>query len=100
VAELVPKSSIPSNSSADKAGAPAAPTTATAVRSDEWAWHRVQETESGWITEERTIFARPQDIFAGEPGRIKFAWVFAATIIVSVIAVPTVDTLEQAKDKA
>ena len=73
--------------------------TPSAVKADEWAWTLVPYNEPGWITEERTIFARPQDIFAGEPGRIKFAWVFAATIIVSVIAVPTVDALDLAKDK-
>jgi hypothetical protein len=97
VAEPALKTSRPSSAPADKA---ATTTPASAVKADEWAWTRVAETEPGWITEERTIFARPQDIFAGEPGRIKFAWVFAATIIVSVIAVPSVDALDLAKDKA
>ena len=93
IVEPVVKSPPTSSASNDKTGA--AP-----IKADEWAWDRLPEREPGWVHEERMIFTRPQDIFAGEPGRIKFAWVFAATIIVSVIAVPTVDDLDRANNIA
>lgn len=55
----------------------------------DWPWYRVKTDRPGVIVEERTIYARPTEMYSGRPQAIKVIWALGGLILVFVFVIPS-----------
>lgn len=77
---------------------PQSKATSSPALDQEWGWQKADYQPEGWLVEQRTLFARPNELLWGEKIRYaQFAYIFAAVIIANVLAWPDPEKIEQAR---